>query len=67
MEKRTYDSATWQHNTLSLCVAAWADNAVLKTLSNFHSHEVISAGLKRRGVDADGKRMKDLTPVDCPE
>ena len=35
MVVRTHESYVWQHNTLSLCVAAWADNAVVKSLSNF--------------------------------
>ena len=34
--KRTCKTAVWQHNTLSLYVAAWADNDVVKTLSNSH-------------------------------
>ena len=40
---------------------------VVKTLSNFHSHKVISAGIKQRGMDTDDKRMKDPAPIDCPE
>jgi len=67
MEKRTYDTSVWQHKFLPLCVAAWADNAIVKTLSNFHSSTVIDAGIKRRGMDEDGKRMKDPAPVNCPE
>ena len=45
----------------------WADNAVVKTLSIFYSSLVINEGIKQRGLDEDGKRMKDPTPVDCPE
>ena len=41
--------------------------AIVKTLSNFHLSQVINEGIKRRGLDTDGKRMKDLAPVDCPE
>ena len=65
MAKRMYETAVWQHNTLPLCVAAWADNAVVKTLSNFHSSVVINKGIKRRGLDEDGMRMKDPAPVNC--
>ena len=67
MEKRTYTTSVWQHNFLPLCVAAWADNAIVKTLSNFHSSTVIDAGIQRRGMDEDGQRMKDPAPVNCPE
>ena len=67
MAKRTYETAVWQHNTLPLCVVAWADNAVVKTLSNFHSSKVVNEGVRRRGLEADGTRMKDPAPVDCPE
>ena len=31
MKLRTYETAVWQHKTKPLCVAAWADNAVVKT------------------------------------
>lgn len=41
MKKCTYDTAVWQHNKLKLCVAAWANNTVVKTLSNFHCTMVI--------------------------
>ena len=39
----------------------------MKTLSNFHLSVVIDKGVQRRGLDEDGKRMKNLSPVDCPE
>ena len=45
MVKHKYDTAVLQHNILPLCVAAWADNAVIKTLSNFHSSMVIKEGV----------------------
>ena len=28
---------------------------------------VINEGIKRSGLDEDGKRMKDPAPVDCPD
>ena len=67
MKLRTYETAVWQHKNKPLCVAAWADNAVVKTLSNFHSSKVIIDGIRRRGDEADGKKMRDPSPVDCPE
>eukprot|EP00956_Cyclotella_meneghiniana_P004248 scaffold5201_cov42-Cyclotella_meneghiniana.AAC.2 len=45
----------------------WADNAIVKTLSNFHTPEILEAGLgvnRRRRVD--GMREFDLTAVQCP-
>ena len=45
MVVRTHECAVWQHNTHPLCVAAWADNAVVKTLSNFHTAVVIEDAL----------------------
>ena len=41
MEMRTHELCVWQYNTLPLCATAWADNAVVKTLSNFHNAVVI--------------------------
>ena len=65
MEKRTYESAMWQHDSLPLCVAAWSDNNIVKTLSNFHS-PVISEGLKRRQMNEEGTRNKNPSAVDAP-
>eukprot|EP00956_Cyclotella_meneghiniana_P007123 scaffold9663_cov35-Cyclotella_meneghiniana.AAC.2 len=48
--------------------AMWADNSIVKTLSNFHSAEVWTAGTgvsRRRRVD--GVREQDKTQVPCPE
>ena len=67
MTLHTYESAVWQHNTIPLCMAAWADNAVVKTLSNFHTPVVIEEGLLRRGIDEDGNRERDQSYVDAPE
>ena len=46
MKLRTYEMAVWQHKTRPLYVAAWADNTVMKTLSNFHSSKVIIDGIR---------------------
>ena len=67
MKKRTYGTAVWQHNELNLCVATWADNAVVNTLSNFHCVVVVNQGIQQQGLDVDNKRMRDPAPVDCPK
>ena len=56
-----------QHNTLSLCVAAWADNAAVKTFYNFQNAVVIEDALLQQGMDDDGNREKDQALVDAPE
>ena len=67
MEKRSYESAMWQHDSLPLCVAAWLDNNIVKTLSNFHSPVIKQGGLKRRRMDElTGQREKDKSDVDAP-
>ena len=67
MVSRTYELRVWQHNTLPLCVAAWADNTVVKTLSNFHNAIVIEEALVQLGMDDDGIRDKDQSYVDTTE
>ena len=57
----TYQSVIFQHNTLPLTYACWGDNAIVKTLSNFHSPSVIEGGLKRkRKVETLGKLFEYL-------
>ena len=63
--KGTHATSMWQHNTLPLVFAAWADNAIVKTLSNFHSPVIIDDGVHRR-CKIDGVRQRDpslLVPV----
>ena len=46
----------------------WADNAIVKTLSNFHSPKLLAAGsgvLRRHCVN--GVRERTPTEVPCPE
>ena len=43
--KGTHATAMWQHKELPLVFAAWADNAIVKTLSNFHSPVIIKDGV----------------------
>lgn len=64
----SYESVIFQHRTLNLCFAMWVDNNIVKTLSNFHSAEVLDVGLgmlRRRRVD--GVREQEYTAVSCPK
>ena len=61
----THKSAMWQHNELPLVFAAWADNAIVKTLSNFHSPVIINDGVQRRCKIA-GVRQRDAVGVPVP-
>ncbi len=45
LKKGTYDCIMWQHNEEDLCYAMWCDNNIVRTLSNFHSPEVVEGGL----------------------
>ncbi len=69
MKKGTYSSICWQHVWRSLCFSVWSDNALVRTLLNFHGPEIIKAGMgvlqKKR--DSDGKRERTKTEVPCPE
>ena len=56
----------WQHNTLPLVFSAWADNAVVKTLSNFHSPVTIKDGVQRP-CRIDDVRQRDPVGVPVPE
>jgi hypothetical protein len=44
LEIGSYDSVMYQHSCLNLCFAMWADNNIVKTLSNFHSADLLEAG-----------------------
>ena len=65
MKKGPHDEIMWQHKTLALVFAGWADNNVVKTLSNCHTPIVIAGGVNRR-IKIDGVRQHTHTPVDCP-
>jgi hypothetical protein len=67
MKIGSYESVMFQHRTECLAFAMWADNNIVKTLSNFHKPSILPAGsgvLRRRRVD--GSREKDRTEVSCP-
>ena len=44
--KGNHESHLWQHNNLPLVFAAWNDNAVVKSLSNFHSPIIVEDGVQ---------------------
>jgi hypothetical protein len=47
MKKGMYGAVCWQHTWQSLCFALWLNNALVRTLSNFHGPVILEAG---RGV-----------------
>ena len=64
MKVGTYECVMFQHRMLNLCFSLWADNNIVKTLSNFHSPTILKVGegvLRRRRVD--GKREQVRTKV----
>ena len=64
----SHESIRFQHKKMPLCFAVWADNNLVKTLSNFHCPTVLKAGdgvlRKKRG--SDGKREMKRSDVPCP-
>ena len=57
----------FQHINLPLVFAMWSDNNIVKTLSNFHSPEILPAGSAvRRKRKVNGKREQHRTEVMCP-
>jgi hypothetical protein len=68
MKVGTYDSIIWEHNTKNLVYTAWSDNAIVKTLSNYHGAMVLEPnnGLKRKGKDENKKREMVQKNVPCP-
>ena len=55
----------YQHNDEDLVLAMWSDNNIVRTLSNFHSPEVVQDGLQRKRR-TNGIRERSQTPVPCP-
>jgi hypothetical protein len=68
MKVGTYESKIWGHNSKNLVVVAWADNAIVKTMSNYHGAAVLEVedGLMRRAKDKSGKRVMRQKAVPCP-
>mmetsp|Transcript_29715 Transcript_29715/g.54805 ORF Transcript_29715/g.54805 Transcript_29715/m.54805 type:complete len:295 (+) Transcript_29715:1717-2601(+) len=55
---------------MPLCFALWADNNIVKTLSNYHSPIILPDGsgvLKKKKKGSDGKRDFCRSEVPCPE
>jgi hypothetical protein len=68
MKKGMYNSVCWQHVWRSLCFAVWSDNALVRTLSNFHGPEILEAGMGvlRKKRNGKGKRERTKLEVPCP-
>ncbi len=67
MKVGTYQSCFWEHKTENLVYAVWADNAVVKTLSNHHGANVLDEGngLMQRGKDKRRAREMKQKAVPC--
>jgi hypothetical protein len=68
MKIGTYESTIWEHNSKNLVFAAWSDNAIVKTLPNYHGATILDVenGLMWRGKDENKKREMKQKPVPCP-
>jgi hypothetical protein len=68
MKRGTYDSVCWQHKARPLNFAVWLDNALVKSLSNFHRPEILEAGMgvMRKQQNDDGKQERIRMEVLCP-
>jgi hypothetical protein len=68
MKKGTYNSVYWQHVWRSLCFAVWSDNALIRTLLNFHGPEILEAGMGvlQKKLDDKGKHERTKLEVPCP-
>ena len=67
MKVGTYECCSFQHDSLPLLVALWADNNIVTMLSNYHGPEICIEGsglLQRRKVGK--KREHEKTEVQCP-
>ena len=67
MKVGSHECAMCQHNTLPLSYTMWADNSVVKTLSSFHTPELLPAGMwVNRRKRVGGVREYESTPVHFP-
>ncbi len=68
MKKGTYDAVCFQHVWQSLCFTVWSDNALVRTLSKFHSPEILKAGMgvMQKKRNCEGKQERTKTAVPCP-
>ncbi len=67
MKVSTYESKIFQHKTKPLCFAAWSDDNIVKTLSNFHLPKVLNEkkGVWRKKRGLDKKREQSQSQVLC--
>ena len=65
MKKCTYKIIMFQHNMEDLNYALWADNNIVRTLSNCHPPQIIINGLMRK-KKKDGVRDRAQSSVPCP-
>ena len=56
----------WQHNMLALVFSLLTDNAIVKTLSNFHTPVIIKDSVQC-WCRVDGARQRDQVGVPLPE
>ena len=68
MKVGTYECKFFVHKTLPLCMALWADNSIVATLTNCYSPMLLPAGdgVGRRMRGEDGGRKKEATAVKIP-
>ena len=57
----------WYNKNANLCCTAWADNTIVKTLSNFHQTYIEQEGLRQRKVDKEVKQEQYHSIVPAPE
>ena len=63
--KESHKTNMWQHNKLLSVFAVWSDNAVAKSLSNFHSPIIIPNGVQWR-IKIDKVRQRNPVGVSVP-
>jgi len=65
----TYESMSFQHNTMLLCFSGWADNNIVKTLSNYHTRTILpeGSGVLRKKKGDEGRREMLQSQVPCPQ
>jgi hypothetical protein len=68
MKKGMYNSVCWQHVWRSLCFGVWSDNAIVRTLLNFHSPEILEVGMGvlQKKWDGKGKHERTKSEKLCP-
>lgn len=66
--KGSYKSLLYQHKEEPLTYAIWGDNNFVKTLSNFHTPNIVQGGVKRKRRSPETNRRElTATSANCPE